>query len=94
MGRKTIKVEEVLEIANDLLSMRDDTGAWNDENRKGITFLLESILQRTDNYAGFNYVDWLNGGHRLWVERGSCEATKKEYFGPEHKRVYHKHRLL
>jgi len=52
-GRKTIKVEEVKILVNNmLLNSRDD----NRSGRTALSMLIETILMETGNYNGFNYL--------------------------------------
>lgn len=86
-GKKTIKVARVLEMANKILAA-EDSPYVTDGMRKGIASLLEQILHDTDNYSGFNYLEWLNGGCKRWQEAGRPEDNRA-YLGNETKRVYY-----
>ena len=51
--KKTIRIEDVLTLANDMLR---DSVDKNDKVRAGVSVLLESILHNTGNYNGFKYL--------------------------------------
>lgn len=52
--RKTIKVDDVVQMANQMLAKSNDDLT---EARRGVIHLLERILHETDNYRGFHYRD-------------------------------------
>ena len=80
---KTIKVSELKEMANDLL-------ASSENGSVDLCLLLESILHKTGNYKGYNNLYWLNDGYQRWVQAGRLEnETKKQFYGPEFKRLYY-----
>ena len=54
MSRKTIKVEDVRVMVNDMLLNSPDSSK---AERDGMISVLESILHKTGNYEGFMYLD-------------------------------------
>lgn len=94
--RKTIAVDLVRKLANQKLA-----SDIPEEQRHGICWLLEAILFETENYAGYNGVDWLEGGSERYQEQqaltprqllnpcGLDMSVPKEYLGPEYKRRYY-----
>ncbi len=85
--RKTIPVCDVVDVANKMLAAENKS----DDFRWGVIALLNSIQHATDNYNGFNYISWLEGGCNRWHEDGSPE-DKTPYLGAETKRFYYKMR--
>ena len=54
--RKTIAVDDIKATANKALSMPDNE--YNtEEGRRGIIFMVESVLHATANYKGFRYTN-------------------------------------
>jgi hypothetical protein len=85
--RKTIDVSEVLARVNALLSA-DDSRYCNADVRKGAASVLETVLFATGNYAGFNYLGWVDGGCERWIADGKPE-DKESYIGDRTRRVYY-----
>lgn len=56
--RKTVKVSDVVELANQYLQRSEPTEAGK---RFGVASLLEQILFRTGNYRGYLYTDKTGG---------------------------------
>ena len=83
-GRKTIEVNTVRTRVNAMLANPKVT----EEERRGMCLVLEFMLYNTNNYNGFNYVDWLNGGCDRWRADGS-PSDNSSYLGPEYKRYYY-----
>ncbi len=81
--RKTIAVNDVIDVANRMLVAENKS----DDFRLGVIALLNSIQHATDNYNGFNYDRWLNGGCSQWKADGSPE-DRTPYIGNETKRFY------
>jgi hypothetical protein len=50
--RKTLKVTEVLDMCNEIFANENVT----QDEKRGITFVLEAILFGTKNYKGFMYI--------------------------------------
>lgn len=73
MPRKTANVDQIRSKANYYLANTSDTNdptIVSPERRMGVASLLEQILQDTDNYKGFRYLD----GY-------PCEdESRREYF--------------
>lgn len=80
---KTIRIEKVKELANSLLS----NDRINDEERKGVAWMLERILFETDNYEGYDFREWREGGFTRWVADGMPE-NKELYLGNQTMRIY------
>jgi hypothetical protein len=89
MGRKTIEVERLVEMVNDVLqqSAEDQKGI-----RQGMINMLESVLFETKNYKGFRYLNqnevntpypgiWLNedGSHNYPACFEHTDATRVRY---------------
>ena len=89
--RKTADVSRILETANAMLAA-PDTSYNNADVRKGVARLLEATLHETDTYAGFNYLDWMQGGHDRWVNDGK-PADTTPYFGDQTRRHYYSSRI-
>lgn len=53
MSRKTIRVETVIDWANNYLATTDDQ---HSERRRGVIAMLEEILCETGNYRGYRYI--------------------------------------
>lgn len=92
MARKTINVDFIKAFANEQLARTDE--AATKEFKMGICVMIEKILFQTDNYAGFNYVEWMNGGYERWIEAGEPEGSEKFQFmyskhGGEYARKYY-----
>jgi hypothetical protein len=84
--RKTVDVSEVLARVNAFLA-REDPYVTADM-RKGAYILLEGILHETGNYAGFNNLGWMNGGHDRWVSQGKPD-NREPYIGDDTRRHYY-----
>jgi len=56
MSRKTISVDRVKELANQMLANSHDSCGASPEYRESITALISSILHETGNYKGFRYL--------------------------------------
>ena len=53
MSKKTVKVTEMLEFANELLAHKDNSI----EFKEGVCSMIEKILHKSDNYNGFMFLD-------------------------------------
>lgn len=85
-GRKTIEVAYVRNRVNAILA----NGNATQDMKKGVALMLESILQKTGNYNGYNYTAWLNGGCEKWrKETGGGSANTSAYLGKEYDRIYY-----
>lgn len=60
MSRKTIRVETVINWANNYLATSDDQCS---ERRLGVMAMLEKILHETGNYQGYRYITNLETDH-------------------------------
>lgn len=85
-SRKTVDVEVIRNRVNVMLAAPDSSHC-NAETRKGAAFILETVLHDTGNYAGFNYLDWMNSGHDRWVADGK-PADTTPYLGDQSRRYY------
>ena len=84
--RKTFEVAALLEKVNTLLSAPES--AFNTpEVRKGAASVLETVLMATNNYHGYEYLGWRDGGYAKWVADGSPRDTTP-YLGDETRRCY------
>lgn len=90
-GKKNIKVATVLSKVNTYLA--SENPHVTAEMRKGAASVLETILHATDNYAGFNYLQWLNGGYDAWKAAGE-PADNTPFLGDETRRVYYRSETL
>lgn len=91
-SRKTFDVKGFLDYANKQLARRDEHATR--EFKMGVCALLEHVLMGTDNYRGYNYNLWVNGGCDEWVRAGEPDFPEKERFmysehGGEFDRVYY-----
>lgn len=57
MGRKTIQIERVREIANQMLANSNDDFGACPQYREAIQRLTEALLHETENYNGFRYLE-------------------------------------
>ena len=60
MRRKTIRVETVIDWANNYLATSDDQCS---ERRLGVIAMLEKILYETGNYRGYRHITNLETDH-------------------------------
>lgn len=83
MKRKTIRANQVVDIANDVIANCKQN--CNKDFRLGVAYLLISILQRTNNYDGFRYLpeDEVPYGELPGIKR--LENGNVEF--PDHSRV-------
>jgi hypothetical protein len=79
MERKTIRVEDIIDKINYLL--QSEGPHVNDSYREGLCDIAETILHRTDNYRGYTYIEWKNGGCRRWEEAGKPEPADEYMYG-------------
>lgn len=87
-SRKTINVVDIKEDINKLLAL--DSDRVSEDSKKDLCAFLESVLMKTHNYMGYNYVDWLNGGFDKWWEDGQPDFPEKSfYIGREYSRRYY-----
>lgn len=82
--RKTFDVNEFRTYINGLLINEK----ISEPQKSILCSVLERILMDSNNYRGFNYVDWLDHGFNEWKKDGEPEV-KTKYYGPEYKRHYH-----
>jgi hypothetical protein len=81
--RTTVDVETIREKAN--LALAGDYGDAG--YRAGIASLLETVLHAANQYKGFNYLGWLNGGVAAWEAAGRPKDTEP-FLGDQSRRVY------
>ena len=60
MSRKTIRVEDVIDWANNYLARTDDQ---HRESRWGVIVMLDMILFETGNWQGFRHITNLETSH-------------------------------
>jgi len=83
---KTVPVKWILSHVN--MMLKEST--CSDAVRDGMCAVLECILHKTNNYKGFSYLDWINGGSDQWREDGKREFPEKDkYLGNKTRRVYY-----
>ena len=92
-GRKTIEVEFIKDKINHMLSL--PLKQHSKETKAALCTLLEDILHQSNNYHGFQYNIWDNGGYEAWKAAGEPDFPEKEkYLTGKHKehdysRVYY-----
>jgi len=86
-GRKTIEVAIIKADINKQLERQD----ISESERRALCSFLEHVLFTTNNYAGFNHVEWIKeGGYERWREAGEPGFPEKNKFlGPEYRRCYY-----
>lgn len=67
-AKKTIKVEDLKNRINNGIRR-----GLTKEIRLTLAIVLADILHETGNYKGFNYIEWVEGGHAQWVNDGKPE---------------------
>lgn len=83
---KTLQVDQIRKLANKRLALR--SAFATPDFRRGVAAFLETLLHESRQYAGFNFLDWLEGGHDRWVaDRKPLDRTP--YIGDESRRVYY-----
>lgn len=82
--RKTIHVQELKEHVNMML----EKSKCSDDVRHGIARVMQHVLFETNNYRGFNYVEWLDGGFKAWKADGEPEDNTK-YLGNQSRIRYY-----
>ena len=81
-----IEVSAIKKMVNHYLEHAESSP----EQRKAVSELLSCILLKTDQYRGFNYLAWINGGVDIWRADGEPEGPEKEkYFGDQTKIVFY-----
>ena len=87
---KTIKVQDLKSKINTLLASPAVNQRITEETKAILCNLLEDILHDTNNYRGYNHVDWNARGYTAWVEAGQPDfPTKNLYIGREYSRLYY-----
>jgi hypothetical protein len=81
-------VSAILEKANKYLACGSGLYGPTADQRLGVASLLETILHNTGNYAGYNLLGWMNGGHDRWVADGKPASTAP-YLGDDSRRFYY-----
>lgn len=80
-ARKTVNVKDVIGRGNTYLLTSDDSNA---AERRGMAFLMESILFDTDNYKGYKYLasEYLPAEEQKddKVLRDNYDPTRRVYF--------------
>jgi hypothetical protein len=87
--RKTVKLTEVLDIANKMLDYdAEDCGFTPEEaiaHRRAVAALTEAILFRVESYAGYRHtskagVEFDDRGYAKSI----ADDTRRQYFVPYH----------
>jgi hypothetical protein len=86
--RSTVNVASILEKANHYLACQSGKYGPTPDQRLGVCSLLETILHDTGNYAGYNLIGWLNGGHDKWISDGK-PSDNRPYLGDDSRRFYY-----
>lgn len=73
--KKTVKVEELLDFANSILAMSIDSS----DVRPGVMTFIETILMRTDQYAGYRNLDQEELSPDSRGTR-TADDTRRQYF--------------
>jgi hypothetical protein len=86
-SKKTIHVDELKQFANQLLANEN----LSEQEKLGVTHLIEHVLLNTGNYKGFNYLEWLNGGCKQYFidKESNTEVKPQKYITKEYTRVYY-----
>ena len=85
------KLRNMVIYANNLMTDETKTADF----RRGVAAVVEGILHDFNVYAGFNFVDWLNGGCERWHAEGEPDFPEKtKYLGDETKKYFYLHRNL
>jgi len=74
--RTTVKLSEVLEVANNALKHTADEETTE---RRTVCFMVEALLHRANAYRGFKYLD----GSGITFDRGKStihDDTRRYYF--------------
>ena len=74
--RKTIHVAEIVSSANQFLALSKDEQVGE---RQGIIALVESVLHRTNTYAGFSY----DAPSEVVRNGGDYDETRRSYYAPK-----------
>jgi hypothetical protein len=82
--RKTIEVAKILGLVNAKLAL----ATLSQDEKSVLCSLLEDVLMATENYHGFNFITWLEGGYERWVEAGKPE-DRTPFLEPEYDRRYY-----
>lgn len=84
-SRKTYEVQKLKERINHMLAQN-----ISDDAKVALCIILEGVLHETNNYQGFQYIHWRNGGYEQWMIDGEPGFPEKsKYIGPEYKREYY-----
>jgi hypothetical protein len=81
---KNVKVDKVKGMINYILA----DSSLSQETKKEFCIFLETILHETKNYNGYNFLEWINGGYKKWVEDNRPKDNGK-YVGKEYDRIYY-----
>ena len=65
-AKKTVTVEYLKAIFNKRLRKEGIDTYTDPKVRRALASVLDEILFHTNNYHGFNYVEWIEGGHEQW----------------------------
>jgi len=84
---KTVKVSEILEFANEQLSRKDEEATQG--FKAGVCSMIQKILFLSNNYEGFQFLPWLEGGYERWMEAGQPEDETKDDFVRNDKEGYY-----
>ena len=56
-ARKTINVSELVDVANEMLSWKENKPYITTEFKEGVCSLLEKMLHKTHSYNGFMFIN-------------------------------------
>ena len=85
--RKTLNRDLVVTQFNKLISDLCDRN--QSESAVRVAMTLEAVLMEMNDYRGFQYVDWENGGCAEWVKAGQPDFPEKDkFFGNQAKLRY------
>ena len=86
-SKKTFKVEDFKNMINKKLALT----SINQDEKKSLTMALNHVLHATNNYRGYNNIQWLNGGIEKFEShlKEHGHANTMDFHGPEYDRHYY-----
>ncbi len=89
-GRKTIEVEWIKDRINTQLA----EPSFSQPEKMRLCFLLEDVLHQSNNYNGFQFNYWNDGGYKAWLTAGEPSFPEKEKYitnnkKEEYSRIYY-----
>lgn len=84
--RKTFNFGQIVRI-------KDKVNGWLEKTecmaaQRLLCSMLEEILWQVQEYHGYGYNKWLNGGYKAWQASGESEFNRTKYMGSEYDRYY------